>query len=381
MFINKETLINLITKDHVKKICQTLGSDYKTDNQGNLIFNTMICHEDGKSWKLYYYHKPKKRFKCYTCGDSFDLIGLVLRSMKLKGKILTYFQALSFIANQIGYKETEINTLVDVKSKETDMVWINEFQKQNTKFATLKHPTVLNEHILEVFSYVDIPEWRMEGISENAIQKFQIGYWDKHDSITIPHRYYEDGTLIGVKERFLNPDTVKTYGKYVPVTIQGKNLAYRTGLNLYGLYYTKDDVEEEDRIIIFESEKSVLKCEDYFDGKNFSCAACGSHLSKTQIEIIKRLRIKEVILAFDKEYSDPHSFEAEAYKNKLVMMLEPLLNYAECYMILDGDDEILEPKDSPADAGKEGMLKLMAQRYRVDYGMVNEIKNKGKKNG
>lgn len=372
MFINKETLMNLITKEHIKRICQALGSDYKVDAQGNLIFNTMICHEDGNSWKLYYYHKPNKRFKCYTCGDSFDVIGLVLRSMRLKGKILTYFQALNYVAINMGYDPGTINNLTPSISPQNDLEWMKTYMK-NKKGAVIKHPKILNEHILEVFSYVDIPEWKNEGINDDAIQKYQIGYWDKHNSITIPHRYYSDGSLVGVKERFLDEEMVKQFGKYVPATIQGKNLSYPTGLNLYGLYYTKEQAEQIGKIIIFESEKSVLKCESYFGDHNFTCAACGSHLSKTQIDIIRRLRVREVMLAFDREYTDPHSYEAEAYKNKLTLMLEPLMHLFTCYLILDGGD-ILKPKDSPADAGEKGLLELMNKKIAVNYDDIMRIR-------
>lgn len=365
MFINKETLTELLTKDHIKKICQALGSDYKTDAQGNLIFNTMICHEGGNSWKLYYYHKPNKRFKCYTCNDSFDVVGLVLRAMRLRGQIVTYFQALSYVASLMGYEPNTINALTVQKPVENDLGWMKAYCKSK-RSPLIRHPKILNEHILEVFSYVDISEWENENISSDALQKFQIGYWDKHNSITIPHRYYADGTLVGIKERYIDEEMIKQYGKYVPVTIQGKNLAYPTGLNLYGLYYTKEEAERTGKLVIFESEKSVLKCESYFEGHNFSCAACGSSLSKTQIEIIKQLNVKEVMLAFDKEYTDPHSYEAEAYKNKLTMLIEPLVNLFTCYLIMDSQD-ILKPKDSPADVGKEGLLQLMNKKIEITH--------------
>lgn len=373
--------MKLITKEHVISICKELGSDYKKDSKGNLIFNTCICHEGGKSQKLYYYHDPNpnmeddkgKRFKCYTCDDHYDLIQLVIRAHSLQGKSITYFQALNYIAAAIGYSQADINS-IESQVVENDMSWMNRLLAQK-RATRIKHPKPLNEHILEIFSYVEISDWKIEGINQNTIEKYQISYWDRDNGIIIPHRYYSDGSLVGIKERLLDKDKIDQFGKYVPITVQGVNLSYQTSLNLYGLYYNRHEIEQVGKIIIFEAEKSVLKIDTFYGDHSYAVATCGSTLSKTQVAIIKRLHIQEVMLAYDKEYEDAHSFEAEAYKNKLILMLEPLVNYFTCYLVLDGEENLLEMKQSPADKDAETLCKLMKQKLEVTMEMVLEVKN------
>ena len=46
MYLDKDIILNSLTPDDIKKIVMSLGSDEpKTDNSGNLIFQT-ICHND-----------------------------------------------------------------------------------------------------------------------------------------------------------------------------------------------------------------------------------------------------------------------------------------------------------------------------------------------
>ena len=95
-YINKEAILQALTKEDIIHICTDLGSQgYKTGSNGELIFQT-ICH-GGDSWKLYYYHEardeyPAKIFHCYTkCSESFGVYELVIRARKSQGITLTFF--------------------------------------------------------------------------------------------------------------------------------------------------------------------------------------------------------------------------------------------------------------------------------------------------
>ncbi|MCQ2148564.1 MAG: hypothetical protein MJZ16_13790, partial [Bacteroidales bacterium] len=106
-YINKTALLNSLTKEDIVKIVESLGSNgHKTGSSGELIFQT-VCH-NSQSWKLYYYHEangnyPPRVFHCFTkCGDSFSIVELVIRSHRAKGKIISYYNALLYIANVVG---------------------------------------------------------------------------------------------------------------------------------------------------------------------------------------------------------------------------------------------------------------------------------------
>ena len=60
-YLDKDAILNSLSKEDITKIVMSLGSaEPKTDSSGNLIFQT-ICHNDinpNNSYKLYYYHEP-----------------------------------------------------------------------------------------------------------------------------------------------------------------------------------------------------------------------------------------------------------------------------------------------------------------------------------
>lgn len=381
-FINKYDLVASLTKEDVIKICKNLGSDYRKDSQGNLIFNTSICKEGGDSWKLYYYHDPDpmipndrgKRFVCYTTGEKFDIVELVIRNFRLKGNNLTYFQALSYLANETGFVRANVS---EIKQAPTvnDMGWINSFLSHKNSNSVIK-PSVTNENVLEVFSYIPIRSWESEGISLETQQKYEISYFPRDNAIVIPHRD-QNGGLIGIRKRNLDPEQVKEFGKYNFVTIEDHMYKFRLGTNLYGLNRTKEAINRIGKIIIFEAEKSVLMCDTFYGDNSFAVATCGSNLTYTQIQIIKSLKVREVFLAYDKEFHDANSFEAEAYKNKLIKELMPLMPYADCYLVVDTEG-LTDYKDAPVDKGKEIFSKILKNKILVTYQMVADLKAKAK---
>ena len=55
MYLDKDAILNSLTKEDIIKIVTYFGSSYpKTDSNGDLIFQSVCNGSD--SWKLYYYH-------------------------------------------------------------------------------------------------------------------------------------------------------------------------------------------------------------------------------------------------------------------------------------------------------------------------------------
>ena len=105
---------------------------YKENAQGELCFSTSICHNGDSPYKLVYYPNTQL-FKCWTCGDAYGIIELVIRASRLKGHNLTWFKALAKIA-QITGKSYE-GTPEEPTKTITDFEWINRLNsiKKNTK--------------------------------------------------------------------------------------------------------------------------------------------------------------------------------------------------------------------------------------------------------
>lgn len=366
MYLDAQEISQKLTQEDIIKICDDLGNGaHERDNEGHLIFSTELCHEDGDSMKLYLYENTESKmrwvFHCYTCADTYDIYELVIRARRKQGITISFPQAVKYVANisnNVFYKKDHVIQ----EEKIDDWNWINRLKSSQNK-KSIPQLSEINEHILEIFCPYPHEIWLEEGISKSSMKKYQISYWGEQNKIIIPHRDIE-GRLIGIRGRALNKADLEAKRKYMPITIQGKVLKHTLGNNLYGLCQNEEAIKRMGKIIVFESEKSVLLCDTYYQQNNFSVAVCGSNITDTQCRMIRSLGVSEVMIAFDKEYENAKSKLAEAYYNKLLKLAYKLTPYCTVYLLMDTED-LLKQKDSPADRGKEILEKLMKSKIEV----------------
>ena len=372
MYLDQKKILNSLTNEDIIKICADLGSpEYKRDNQGNLLFSTSICHDGDSPYKLTYYN-DSHRFKCWTCGDSYGIIELVIRAHRIKGKTLTYYRALYYIASMTGRLYEKDPEQIAPEKTITDFEWINRLKSVKKNSKAVPNLTEINENILDIFWYAPYQGWLDEHITREAMSRFEIGYYGLTNQITIPHRDINE-RLIGIRGRFLNDEDAERFGKYVPLQIGGRFLSHQLGSNLYGIHVAKDKIQQCKKVMLVEAEKSVLQAYSYFGEDSFVVGLCGSNISKTQIKIIlEQLKVEEVIVGMDREYGDSDTFEATAYYQKLVKKVAPLVPYVRVYLVLDKEHR-LDYKDSPTDKGKDILLQLMKEKILVTMEDVNEV--------
>lgn len=376
-YLDKNAILSSLTKEDVEKIITELGClDYKEDTQGNLCFSTALCHGGDSPYKLMYY-PPKENdtehkygmVHCYTCGDTYSLIELVIRANRVKGKTITWFKALSWIAQTTGRADKIIDTSGPRTQKIDDWKWINQFK--SVEYRRAVELPELNENILDIFSYMPYQGWIKEGISPEIMSEFEIGYYVRDNAISIPHRDM-NGRLIGIRERHLDKQEAEAYGKYTPIRVENKILNHPLGQNLYGIWINKDRIKESRKVLLVEGEKSVLQCNSMFGDNSFALAVCGSNITQEQARmLIEDLKVSEVIVGFDREYEDPYSYQAEIYKNKLYKKILPIVPYCKVSLLLD-DKERIGYKDSPTDRGKDILLELLDEKIEVTAQDVNE---------
>lgn len=380
MYLDKENILNSLTKEDIIKIVMSLGSDYpRTDNLGNLIFKS-ICH-GSESHKLYYYHEATndykgKMFHCYSkCSDSFNIVELVIRANRVQGKTITWYKALKYIGqltNKLVTGDFEASSTTKIIS---DFVWINRLktaQKNRKEVPTLSE---IDENILDIFYYAPHEDWMAENISMEALSRYEIGYYGLTNQITIPHRDKEN-RLIGIRGRYLDTIDIENIGKYVPMQIGGRFLSHQLGSNLYGINVTQDKIKSIKKVMLVESEKSCMQNYSYFGDDSFALATCGSNITLTQQKLLLHyLKCEEIIIAFDREYHNPHSYEAEIYFNKLVKKVVNIVPYCKVYFLLDGENR-LPYKASPTDMGKDILLDLLDEKIVVTMDDVDRIMNK-----
>jgi hypothetical protein len=374
MYLDKDAILNSLTKEDVIKVVTTLGSsEPKTDSNGNLIFQT-ICHnvpDPGNSYKLYYYHEPNEKntgkiFYCYTqCSEAFSIVELVIRANRTQGKNITWYKALYWIGKVTGKLISSSVDNIDDKDENfsNDFEWINRLkaaQKKKNKAPVLAE---INENILDIFCYIPHEDWLNDHISREALGRFEIGYYGLTNQITIPHRD-KNGRLIGIRGRFLNEEDVNRVGKYLPLEIAGRHLTHSLGSNLYGLNVVLQRVLATKKIMLVEAEKSCLQAYSYFGEDSFVVALCGSSITTTHIKIILSLGVEEVIVGLDREYHEADSWEAEAWMQKMLKKVKPLIPYVKVSICADSKNR-LEYKDSPTDQGKKILLELLDEKIVV----------------
>lgn len=214
--------------------------------------------------------------------------------------------------------------------------------KQTEKVCTA---TKLRENFME--QYDPDPDrlrlWLDEGITPEALQKFQVRYDIVTDSIVYPIRN-PDGTIVNVGARTLDPDyKEKGIPKYI--------YKYKWGSiqTIYGLAENRDAILQNREIILFEGAKSVMKAWGW--GIENCGAILTSHLSQKQMQLLIKLGV-DTVFALDSDV------DIREDRN-----IEKLLHYCNVFYLQDRD-HLLSDKDSPVDRGEETFRTLYERRVR-----------------
>ena len=206
---------------------------------------------------------------------------------------------------------------------------------------------VLEDKILNDYVPLLHYSWVKEGITERTRKKFEICYSYRYKRIIIPIRYWATGELVATNAR----TTVENWEEFNIKKYILTN-GYNKQLNLYGLYENYDAIQKAGYVVVYESEKSVLKRSSLLD--DTGVALSGHTLSDEQIRILIGLNV-EVIIAFDNDISIEETRHAcEKFKNiRKVSYIHDFMG-------------ILGSKDSPADARDKDYRFLFDNRIVYD---------------
>jgi hypothetical protein len=357
--LDKDLIKNSLTEEEIHKILKDLGS--KDPLMGNQY--QTVCH-GGHKHKLYYYHDTKA-FHCYTdCSENLDIFEVVERAKKI-----SFPQAVRYVADSTG-KAFGFSTAL--KKSNDDL--INDWEILNRHKKKDKINTQLPEHdskVMDVFLPYPHEEWLNEGISYDTQRKFNIGYYIREERIVIPH-YDIDSRIVGIRGRSMLQEDIDAGKKYIPVTVENKLYNHQTMFNLYGIHKTKEAIKRLRKVAIFEGEKSVLKCEDFYGNDNFSVASCSSNITNFHRDILLSLGIEEVIICFDRfrdkkedESDEKYQEQIESHQEKLLKLARKFTPYVQTYIVYD-DFDLLKQKESPVDRGKETLEQLMTCKYEIN---------------
>ena len=131
---------------------------------------------------------------------------------------------------------------------------------------------------------------------------------------------------------------------------------------LYNINKSKDNIKNMGIAIIGEGEKFCLAYASYFGMNNdITVACCGSSLIAYQVELLLSLGVKEIVIAFDKQFKEPGDDEWERWQKKLLALKDKYCSTVQISYMYDNKN-LLGYKESPIDRGPEIFIELFTER-------------------
>ncbi len=254
-------------------------------------------------------------YKCFGCGKGGNVVNFIMEH-----EHLSYPEALKFLAKKYN---------IEVVEKE---LTAEEIQQQNERESLLIVSSFAQKHFTgTLFNNMEgiavgLSYFKERGYRQEIIKKFQLGYClDQKDDftkealksgykldylvktgLTIQRENYHfdrfrgrvifpihslSGQVIGFGGRTLKSDS-KT-GKYIN---SPESDIYHKSKVLYGIYFAKKKIVEEDKCFLVEGYTDVLSL--FQSGFENVVSSSGTALTPEQIRLIKRFT-NNVTLVFD----------------------------------------------------------------------------------
>lgn len=307
-----------ITDDDIIALMDSMGIPLVSANSQYMVFPS-VCHW-GNDWS---HHKPKlwayldgdtPRFKCWSCGFSGDAIALVRHIRRC-----TFPQAIAYVCTTLGIQAAEI------AQDDTIDPWQRDLRRWLPN-ADINEPTKLTPYdpaILSAFDKLYPTDWLEYGITRDSMDKFGIGWYARQACISIP--VVQNGQLVGVRGRYTRPQDMDK-GKYRPLSLlDGTVLKFPSSDCLYGYDQNKAAIEKSRQVLLFESEKSILKADSWHI--NNALAVFGSNISKRYIDMLLSLGVNDVVLCMDSDYRQVGDDDFKFFVAKMKKLASKLRPY------------------------------------------------------
>lgn len=333
--------------DDVILLMSSIDVDYNFASDTEVHFRS-ICH-NSNSYKLYYYDSSK-RFYCFRCGESFDIFEIFKKVLHI-----SLSDAVKKICEQLNINVKNVDECSSLYDNWAELRrFLPNAEPEPDKLLTY------DKSVLSLFDHLYPQEWLDYGISADILDKFGIGWYARQACISIPVLF--NGQLVGVRGRYTREQDVAK-GKYRPIcTLDGTVLKLATSQVMYGYDQNKAAIEKSRQVVLFESEKSVLKAPS-FDINN-ALAVFGSNISKQHIQLLLELSVNDVVLCMDSDYKQVGDDEFKFFvvkMKKLAAKLKPYFSVSIVYNNQGYDMYKCNMMDIPYDQA----MKLWESRVRV----------------
>ena len=288
------TISDVITELKVQLSANGVQRFYKTFDSGDDIMVCCPYHKDGQERRPSAgIRKSDGKLHCFTCDKTVDLDEL--------------------IANCFGYNDPAwgfrwlVQNFATVQVEERKDIEL-DFSRggDSAVHSAVDKKRLVSEEELVSYRYTHDYLY-MRGLTDEIIDKFDIGYDQKTDSITFPVYGLDGECMFGARR------SVKTKRFDLPRDIE-KPL------------YAKSEIEIEYAQNMFHLLPEVYVCEGLFDCLRLWCngkyavAGFGCLFSEYQLKLLEELPTRKLILALDNDKAGRNAVLKirKAIKNKLI---------------------------------------------------------------
>ena len=239
-------------------------------------------------------------FFCFSCHKACDLIELIMHT---SGR--TYFEAARYIKSKES--NTTIEQDIDRQLKaEPEFVEFDEFTVKRLNNAALESPRAVRYY-------------QGRSITKESVQKFQLGYSDKRDMVTIPV-HSPDGMCVG----------------FVGRSVEGKEFKNSPKLPKSKTLFNIHRVKSSRQVYVVESSFDAIRLDQC--GMP-AVATLGASVNSTQIDLLQKY-FNDIIVIADNDEA------GSGMRDRLVEQLGPrvtVLQLEKQYKdIGDMDDESIK---------------------------------------
>lgn len=343
----------MIPKDTVDKIIETsrieevVGDFVSLKRRGTSMIG--LCPFHNEKTPSFHVSVGKGIFKCFGCGKGGDSVRFIMEHEKA-----TYPEALRYLANKYSIEIAEVENTPEEQA-------VND-RRESLYIVSAWAAKFFQQQMLETDEgkSIGLSYFKERGFRDDIIKKFELGYspdvWDaltqsaitegyniqflEETGLTIRkenEKFYDrfrgrvmfpihsfTGRVIGFGGRTLKTD--KAVPKYVN---SPESDIYHKSNVLYGLFFAKKSMRDEDNCYLVEGYADVLSVHQA--GIENVVASSGTSLTIEQIRMIGRFT-KNITILYDGDEAG-----IKASLRGLDMILEEGLN-VKIVLFPDGDD-------------------------------------------
>lgn len=342
--IPKETVDKIIETSRIEEV---VGDFVSLKRRGTSM--TGLCPFHNERSPSFHVSVAKGIFKCFGCGQGGDSVRFIMEHEKA-----TYPEALRYLANKYSIEIAEVENSPEEKA--------NNDRRESLYIVSGFAAKYFHEQMMETEEgkTIGLSYFKERGFREDIINKFELGYspdvWDaltqqaakegynvqflEETGLTIRkdnEKLYDrfrgrvmfpihsfTGRVIGFGGRTLKTD--KAVPKYVN---SPESDIYHKSNVLYGLFFAKKAIRDEDNCYLVEGYADVLSVHQA--GVENVVASSGTSLTTEQIRLIGRFT-KNITILYD---GDDAGIKASL--RGLDMILEEGLN-VKVVLFPDGHD-------------------------------------------